>query len=192
MLTVLLVVGQVDLDDGSLAQATVDADGAAVGLDDPVDDGHPHARPLTGALGGEERFEELGQGVRGHALAIVLHGQTDHGSGCQIGQLAAPQPVDWSGVKLHGERVPLPLHRVIGVGAQIHHHLLQLGGVAQDRVPLYRELLLDVDGGGDRLAEELQRFLDDLVEPYRLPGVASRPTEGEDLRDELLCPARGT
>ena len=67
--------GQVDLEGRSLARFAVDVDEAVVLLDDAVDRGQAQAGALAHLLGGEERLEDVVQGLLVHAAAVVADGQ---------------------------------------------------------------------------------------------------------------------
>ena len=56
-----MIARQVDLEGRSLARFAVDIDEAVVLLDDAVDRGQPQAGALAHFLGGEKRFEQMGQ-----------------------------------------------------------------------------------------------------------------------------------
>ena len=58
----------------------------------------------------------------------------------------------------NGENPALFLHGMVGVGAEIHDNLMDLGGIRQHR-PLGVDIVLDLDGGGDGGAQHLQCLL---------------------------------
>ena len=78
-----------------------------------------------------------------------------------------------------------------GVGAQVHHDLMNLRGVGQHRRAVGRQLGADFDGGRQRRAQKFQGFRHDLLQ-MKLPAfLLALPAEGQNLRDEVLRAAAG-
>jgi hypothetical protein len=79
---------------------------------------------------------------------------------------------------------------VLGVGAEVEQHLLELHPVAaDDAVLLHRDA--QVDGGGDRRAEQPRALLGDGADVDLDAARGVVPAEGVDLLDELAGAARG-
>src|ERR1019366_6687679 len=69
--------GEVDPELRADVRRGIDLDPSLVLLHDPVDGGEAEARALAQFLRGEERIEDPGQDLRGHAGAGVGHGDAN-------------------------------------------------------------------------------------------------------------------
>eukprot|EP01137_Pigoraptor_chileana_P011214 Opistho-2@61729 len=106
------------------ARLAVHRDGAMVGQHDAVHHGQTQARALAGRLGGKEGFEQVDAGVGVHTAAIILHPQMGPGPRARhAGPGLVPR------IQAHGQPAIPSFQRMPGIGAQIHQHLLQLGGI---------------------------------------------------------------
>lgn len=54
-----------------------------------------------------------------------------------------------------------------GVGAQVHHNLMNLGRVGVDNANFFRDVRLDGDGGGQGGAQQLDGLFDDRSDQNR-------------------------
>jgi hypothetical protein len=77
-------------------------------------------------------------------------------------------------------------HRVIGVGAKIHHDAVHLRGVGDDRARIGVNVTLNVNRRGQRSAQQRQRFLDDQVKLQHIAFAARLPAESQNLLDKFL------
>ena len=106
--------------------------------------GHPNYE----ATEGEIWFKDSSQDVLAHAAAGVTHRKFKIPASWQFGPAVSDGLLDFGLMQGDGQH-PAPLfHGVIGVGAKVHDHLVDLGRIAQNR-GLGRDVLTDFDGGGD-------------------------------------------
>jgi hypothetical protein len=70
----------------------------------------------------------------------------------------------------------------------MHHHLVHLGRIREDRAPAWLPIVLEGDGAGERRPQECQGFTNNLVELHRLTHGRTLAAEGQELLDDLLGP----
>ncbi len=158
--------------------------GAIVLLDDAIDLRQAQSSTLTRRLGGEERFEQVGQVLRRNAGAVVAHRQAHPRARGQVGQRRRLARRQRQRRQAEGEMTAVG-HGVAGVEGQVHQHLLQLGGVAMHyrlgQVVAHREADIFRQGPFqqfDHCARQREQ-----VERGASQGRA--PTEIENLADEV-------
>jgi hypothetical protein len=78
-----------------------------------------------------------------------------------------------------------------GVGRQVHHDLLDRGGVGKYAGRRDRELELELDRRRQGRTQEAERFTDDLCEVGRPPHRFLSTTEAEDRGHQFASPRRG-
>ncbi len=77
---------------------------------------------------------------------------------------------------------------MFGIGTEIHHDLVHLGAVGQAAADIASELLANLNGFGERGAEETKHLLDKRRIGFRLPLCRLLPTEGQDLLNQFFRP----
>lgn len=125
--------GKVDMNCGSLAGLAVNGDCSLMALNDAVNDRQPQSGTLVGRFRTEKRLE--------NPLKIFL---VDSDTGIAYGQAdlfhsrfqARPRFCHPGGrayrLQSDGQRPALFLHRLNGIGAEVHDDLVHLGGIGQD------------------------------------------------------------
>ena len=82
-------------------------------------------------------------------------------------------------------------HRLHGVGAQIHHHLMDLGRVAVHRGVPCREVTLEPHACRQRRGDGDQRLVDHRLHVHRHPFTGATAAEGQDALDQRFGTQRG-
>jgi len=77
-------------------------------------------------------------------------------------------------------------HGMVGIGAEIHHDLVNLGWIGKHRSAVGIDLLADFDGGGQRGPQQLEDLLDNGLDLQRFSFQIGAPAEGKDLLDQFL------
>ena len=117
---------EVDRERRALARSAPHVHRATVLGDDAVDDREAEAGALPGLLGSEERLEDPLDGRRVHAgtgVPGLRGGCSDPRTGRRA--TTSARPLALQAVERHLE-LAVAGHRVRGVRAKVHHHLLQL------------------------------------------------------------------
>ena len=144
-----VVSGQVDAEHRPPVRPAVDLDAAAVQADDAVDRGQPQTGALAQLLGGEERFEQVGEGVVVHAAAGVAHRQAHVAARRDLRVTEAVGLVEGDRGGLDGDPAGVA-DGVAGVDTQVDEDLVDLGRIdAHRRQPPGRQ-----PGEVDVLADE--------------------------------------
>ena len=97
----------------------------------------PQPGALSERFGGEEGVENLFQQFRGDAGAGVGHGNDDERAGLRLGMNLHARLVELDLFQADGEGAALR-HGVAGVDAEVHQHLLDLRGVAEQDAGRFR------------------------------------------------------
>ena len=122
---------QQDVEGAAAAWRAVHLDGSTVGSDDAMYHRQAQARALSHRFGGEEGFEDARTRGFVHAAAIVVDADA-----CITPRWQRPGRrggcVQHNSFQADVHRARVFAHGVPGVGAKIHQHLLQLGGVGMD------------------------------------------------------------
>src|SRR5437867_1893287 len=133
----------------------------------------PRAAPLL--LGGKERVEDSRKNVRWNAWSVVIH--LDGNPSIRL--LPRPKP------KLPAS--PLGAHGLQSVVDEIREGLLHLVEVGQHIGKVRSDLLLHLDVVGvQRGFQQVQRFLQNAVEPHRFSLGVAWPGKTEEVLDYLL------
>ena len=82
-------------------------------------------------------------------------------------------------------------HGVLGIGAQVHEHLVYLSRIGRHHASVLVEHVSYLDVGGERSAQQPQGFLDQQGELDWLARLPSSATEGENLLHQFLGPSAG-
>ena len=77
------------------------------------------------------------------------------------------------------------LHGVQGIGAQVHEHLVKLGGVGQHASLGGGQPRHDLDGGREGGAQHLDHLADNALRPERLDALLGVVAEVEDLAHQV-------
>jgi hypothetical protein len=79
-------------------------------------------------------------------------------------------------------------HGIFGIGAEIHHDLMNLGDIREHGSPLRRHALPNLNGGWQRGSEQFEGFLDHCGESHGFPVLLTRATEGDNLLHQVFRP----
>ena len=123
--------GEIDAEYGAACKFTFDLDTATALLNDAVNGGEAEAGAFAHRLGGEKRFEDVGESCGIHAMAGI--GDFEHGvmSGSNI-QIAALLGGELEIGSFHGQPTALG-HGVTGVDGKVHQNLFHLARVGLHR-----------------------------------------------------------
>jgi len=83
------------------------------------------------------------------------------------------------------------LHGVIGVRGQIDDHLVNLGGVSQNRAAVFVHGFLDIDGRRNGGTDQLEDFFHNRLHFQGAELLFALPAEGQNLLDEVFGPQAG-
>jgi len=72
-----------------------------------------------------------------------------------------------------------------GIGAKVHHQLMDLDRVGKDDTRRRRKVTANLDGRWEGCSEEFEHFLDDGAKMQRSGLLLFLATEGEDLLDQV-------
>lgn len=174
--------GQIHMKCGSLARLAIDCDRSLMACHDSVDCGQTHAGAFVNSLGREKGLKNAFQGRTVHAVACVADGKPQVSPLLQIyADSARKIGIYIYNIQAHPQHAsPLP-HGVIGVGAQIHYHLVHLGRISQDGPAVRIDVLADLDGRRQRCPQQFKGLLDDEMNLHRLVFMLN-------LTDILLIP----
>ena len=160
-------------------------------LDDAVHHRQTQPGALAHRLGGEKRLEDVRLRGLVHATAVVA----DPDMRIPARRRQA-QPLRRGGVQRHGiqaddDAAAATVQRVPGVGAQVHQHLLQLGGVGvhPDRAVIGHHLQCHPGRQGG--AQQLGRFFQQRVQCLLDPHLRLLPAEGDDLVHQVAAALTG-
>ena len=135
-------------------------------LHDPVDHREAKASAVTLLARGEERVEDACLRLRTHADAVVGHLHAHEATrGQHTRCLEADADTGTSVIDLnvdlaHPTRASCALpQRVHGIGAQIHHDLVQLSGIAHDERFVGLQHRIQFDAGGNGRTQQASRLL---------------------------------
>ena len=90
-------------------------------------------------------------------------------------------------LQAYGEGAALLADGISSIGAQVHHHLVELGRIGHHRT-VRKRLLLNVDGGRQRGAQQLEHLFDDQFELHWFWLHIALAAEGENLAYEAAGP----
>ena len=82
------------------------------------------------------------------------------------------------------------MHGVAGVDAEVEEDLLDLHRIDRHRRQGRVEVRAQLDGRGQRRAQQLDRVLHQAGEGMRLAVAGAAAAEGEHLSDQVACPLR--
>src|SRR5262245_19739869 len=108
------------------------------------DGGKSQSRPSTSLFGREERVEDMVDDLARNADAGVSHSDVDE-SVLRRAWREPPFFLRQVTVPCLNPELPTRGHRVAGVDAKVHQHLLKLGGVADDVPQVVRRLNQKLD-----------------------------------------------
>ena len=135
--------------------------------------------------GGEERVEDAVPDLRRDTGSGVAYPQAQIGSGLQLLQFGAPlRPAEGYLRKTQGQ-LAASLHGVQGIGAQVHEHLVELGGIGQHRALGSGDARGDGNGRRKGGAQHLDHFADDTLRFERLEALGGVVAEAEDLAHQV-------
>jgi hypothetical protein len=77
-------------------------------------------------------------------------------------------------------------HSIGGIRTEMHHDLVHLGRIREDRARTWLPVVLERDGARERRPQERQGFTNNLVELHRLTHGWALAAEGQQLLDDLL------
>ena len=161
-----------DRESRTFAGGRIEVDTTALRVDDAIADREAQASPLADRLGGEEGVEDLVADGRFDAAALVDDVDLD-----PVGQGPAP------------DRHQAPGRAGIdGVGDQVEHHLVDLGGITGDQrqgVEVHLECHLLLDGQGPH---DLDRAGNPGVQVDLLELALVDPGKVAESPDDLLDP----
>ena len=80
---------------------------------------------------------------------------------------------------------------MLSIGTEIHHDLIELGGIAQDRTRVLGHRLLDLDGRGKQCPEQSQCVRHQQVQLHGLAFLCRRVAKGENLLDQCSGTVNG-
>ena len=78
------------------------------------------------------------------------------------------------------------LHGLIGVGAQIHDDLMDLGGITHNGTAIVLYFMNDLYGGWNRCPQKLESFCYDILYLYRLAFLIALTAECQNLLNQIL------
>ena len=143
-------------------------------------DGQAQPRADSDRLGREERLEHALERGAIHADAGVRH--LEHRVGGAVAAMGAAQ---------HDRQHAAALaHRVGGVGAEVHQHLVQLHRIGLHRRHRVVDLDADLDHRGQRRAQDAGGLADDRRHRHHVALFVAPAAEGENLPDQGLGPRR--
>ena len=173
--------GKIDGEDGALPQLAVHPDGAAVALDDALAKGQSESGSLAHRLRREERLEDALQDLRRDARPRIRHLQQHP----RVGGIESGADAELSGGGA-------PMHRVVGVGDEVHDHLMELVGIRPELRKVLGQIEVDLDVvDPQRVREQLHRLLNDLIEARELPLEGMLPGQGQKISDDPHASLRG-
>ena len=186
---VALCQRQQHTENAALAERTFDRDGAAVLGHDAVHHRQAEARAFGGAPRREEGFEDARAGGFVHAHTVVAHpelcavtGRPRRRRGRAVLGQGDPLQADFDPAH------PLP-HRERSVGAQVHQHLLDLGGVGVHPQRLLAQMHIDRSAGRQGGAQQRDGFFEHRLQGLNHQVVRLAAAECEDLLHQAARPA---
>lgn len=125
-------------------------DVSPMAFDDSMNHGKAHPGSLTRALGGKVWVEDPFQDLTLHAMTRIAHRKSQIWPRSEIVVSPSVGPFDLDPRERHFQRSAVVAHGMIGVRTEVHHHLMDLGGIGHDgtAIPVY--LLSDLNRGGKR------------------------------------------
>jgi len=182
---------EIEVKHGAGLGLAFDDDDALVVDHDAVHDGETKAGAFARLFGRKERFENPFARGGIHAAAGVAHRKAHGAAGPQLRVLRDHGALDLDRPQGHRQHPADGAHGIGGVGAEVHENLVHLGGIAKDRRAVVVDVEADVDGGGQRGAQQAQRLLDHGAEPGDDALLLAAAAEGQDLRHEIPGPVAG-
>ena len=150
-------------------------------FDDAPAERQPEARPLARGLRGEERIEDLPLDIRGDAGAGVRDGQLEP----RPGRIQSRRDLDPT-------EGGLAAHRLMGIGDEVHEHLVELMGIGPEHRQLVGQVQDDLDAVRPKLvAQQLDRVPDDLVELRLAPLGRVLARHGQEIPHDPGAALRG-
>jgi hypothetical protein len=73
----------------------------------------------------------------------------------------------------------------------MHHNLVYLGRIREDRASAWLAVVLEGNGAGERRPQECEGFTNNLVKLHRLTYGRALAAKGQQLLDNLLGPQAG-
>ena len=178
---------QVDAERGAAPELAVHRDAAAEVGDDAVHQRQPEPGADADLLGREERIEDALEHLRRDAAAGIADREADvarRPAACWSTPSAACRASTPRRVTVS---TPSRLHRVHGVGAQVHHHLMDLRRVAEHAgVAGRRARRSSRTPGGSDAGDAVERFVDHRLHVHRHALAGAGAAEREDALDQRL------
>ena len=137
---------------------------------------------FRGEIGIENAFHIFGR----DAMAGVLNRQFDIGALLDTAAPGRPVSVDRDIDQVDFQGAAAFPHGMMGVGAEVHHNLMDLDGVGFNHGIVVQIASLDFNRGGQRGAYQFEHFLDDQVDLNRLFFLLALTTERENLVDQTF------
>ena len=161
---------------------------ALMAFDNAVDRGQAETGALSRFLGAKIGVKNPLHYFRLNPVTAVRHAQAGVWSGRQVRDIARGQ---FHLNKLDTKTPPLFLHGMVGIGGEIHYHLVNLGRVGVDCPAQGINLFIDFNGCRQRSMQKCQALLYQTLHMQGnrlLPGL---PAEGQNLVDQFRCPLAG-
>ena len=134
-------------------------------------------------FGGKERIEYPIHDVVGDTMAGVLNHDLEIGLGVHFREARLLDlfcrcfPKD--------DRQLAAPHGMPGIGAEVHEHLVHLGGIPHDK-GIGLDIHTDINGGRQRGPQQFRGLPNNAVQLDRLHFVFALSTEGQDLLDQVF------
>ena len=116
---------------GTETRFAVNLDRAADAFYDSMDHGQSHAGPFSLCFGGEKWIEDAIHDIRRYAVSGVAHAQSHIASGLEAHRFCPEIRIDFHVRKAQLQHAAMAQHGVGGIGAQVHHDLMDLRRVGQ-------------------------------------------------------------
>lgn len=176
--------GEVEVEDSALALGGIEVDKAAGAGDDAVDGGEAKAGALFLGLGGEERVEDVLEGIFVHSATGIGNGDTDVRARFEGAVADTDGHFDLGEVGLD-INLAGTVDGVAGIDEHIQAGLMQLGGVDGDRGKFCIAGEGSADPFWERFGSDALEFLHDIGD-LNFPEIAffGGFGKGEDLLND--------
>src|SRR5436309_3340325 len=169
---------QIDLKTRSLSRLTVNRDGTAALLHNPIDSRKSKPGPLAFFFGGKEGFEEMGPDLRIHSASGVFHRQHHVWSWLGNDRLFAMIPPQ-DNIGCFEKQLAALGHGVARIDGEIHNDLLKLPGISLDYAQPWLQDSEYLDVLAEQPPQHAPYFTDDLVQVQRLRRKHLPTAEGQ-------------
>ena len=126
---------------------TGDGDRPTVAGNNAIDYGQTHASSLAHSLGCEKWLKNTLHDLRCHTVSGITDQNAGMWSRRERRMRGSKICSDLNGIKMYRQHTARFTHGMLGIGAQVHEHLLELGWIRQDRAGCGRQTGVDGNRG---------------------------------------------